>query len=452
MTFIKFFLTFTTLLYSTALLAEKADPPVTLENLWGQALANGPDLRIAISEIRRARAAAIGAGRLLPSNPEFEGSITNGDRKQAQIVDPAAGIQPHIASQSVSGYEAGISQEIEIAGQRGVRKRIAELSLESARIGYSKRLFEIRSHLREHYYRLSLSRDMEEHLQEHIEVLGTVKKRFGPNYRDPRLGGYVLTAISVDSARMRSEKSDWTTAKIEAESALRVMTRFNGADLRVTDAHELPLPSPPACREIVSQFTDENPESRSLELGAKIAELERSLANRNTAPNATLFAFAGKRTVGGDIFPTPIGPPNEEESYLRAGIRIPIPLFNTNRSDREKAKAIQDASEAKRDAIVPTHKMRLSNLCDRYATLSGIALEIRKTDQDSHTYLDQMMNALLNRRISYFEFLTEIEKWHDLKNRYYETVIEAIRTLGEMETLAGLPLDSLRMPAETTPE
>lgn len=104
---------------SLALAADGAClPPFDVERVIACALSMSPEVQISRREFEALQGRRTSAGIWLPSNPKI--SFEGGDRELAQ---------PHGAS--AFNWIATLSQEIEIAGQRGLRLKVADTELKA---------------------------------------------------------------------------------------------------------------------------------------------------------------------------------------------------------------------------------------------------------------------------------------------------------------------------------
>ena len=98
---------------------EPCKTPLTADKVVSCALSVSPDVQIARREFDALRGRRTSAGIWLPSNPNV--SFNGGDR---ELVERPGGV-------SAFNWTATLSQEVEVAGQRGLRLSVADAELEA---------------------------------------------------------------------------------------------------------------------------------------------------------------------------------------------------------------------------------------------------------------------------------------------------------------------------------
>ncbi|MCB1168316.1 MAG: TolC family protein, partial [Leptospiraceae bacterium] len=192
------------LFFPSVLLAEEK---LSYLDALGLASENSPDVRMATADTNIANQQKNKADSILPEAPSLEGSITRGSSTDSiEILDLNNTAISNSGSKPVRGWEVGISQKVDLAGQRGLRQEQGEANQRyyTARLQTSR--MEARSRARELYIQATLLSEWEEHLSEHLNRFYRLRARFGGSYIDRRLGSYSLVALNMGIQTLNSER------------------------------------------------------------------------------------------------------------------------------------------------------------------------------------------------------------------------------------------------------
>lgn len=412
---------------------------LTFSDAWAQLLESSPDLKVEQSKILSAKAKYTRADLLTPSNPELDLNYTRGNRQLSRVysTDPLSLVQKD--RMDLNGYELGISQELEISGQRSLRKKIAAMEVDQARYRYRSRVHALHGLLRESYYGKSALEDVVEHLEEHVQHLQWLRSRLGRNFRDPRLGTYVGTALSADLMQLKAEKNNVSLRLIEYDLQLKKLLGLNAsAKLTTQPLSTFPFPQLPPLEEISRDARDSHPGLMAAKQGLEGAEFSLDLEERKSYPNPTFYLYGGNQVAGNSsLSPGIVGPQSEKETYFRAGMSIPLPLVDSNQSGKEMARADLVKKEANYNKILLTYESEIASAYRSYNEQIKLLSEMKSILKRLENNRTSLANALLRRRISYFEFWSEHERWHGLLTAYHNKTLAALQSLAKLETLTA---------------
>lgn len=415
-----------------------------LHELWELAQSNSSELKVFRSKYRAVRAKNTTAGISEIHNPELEFQIKNGNRKETPVLDSAGSLSVDRGSQKVSGWEAGISQKLNAPGKRNFQKEIASVRENSMMDEYKYELLSAKAKLRHHHYNMLLQLEMSSHLQEHIDYLNLIKQQFGRGYRDSKLGTSVITAIEMDLTRFHAEKIAIDSSYEESLMMIKEMTASSPKKLFKLD-HVNIFSDLPEYSALLIKMRNEGPMLKLIENRIRIADLENKYSNRAALPDPTLFASAGNEKIGnpGASFDI-LNPASENESYVRAGIKIPLPVFSRNQKNRADSLEGKYNASLEKEMYDRKAEIRLNFLYRQFASIKDLVARNHKIDKISETYIQQLSSALLNRRITYFDFIGELERQHELINLEHKSILELLGVLGELEIMTGMDLDGLQ--------
>jgi outer membrane protein, heavy metal efflux system len=276
---------------------------------------NNPDWRAAEQEVEIARG-KLTTARIIPFNPVLEGE--GGPR-----TIPGGGTH--------TDYGAGLSLELEVAGQRGLRIAEAERNVQRAEASYRDFARTFTAKLARVFYqalfvreRLTLLRSVEELNRRLVEVTQV-------RFQAGDVSGLETNVAAVRYGRVRKETLD---GQRELTQALLELRRLAGLEELITPAGELPVVySPPSPAELLARARANRPD-----LSAKLRELERAeaeiaLRKREIFPNPSAGISFRREGTGDRI--------------VMGSLAIPLPIFNRRQGELEglEARRIQARAE-----------------------------------------------------------------------------------------------------------
>jgi outer membrane protein, heavy metal efflux system len=276
---------------------------------------NNPDWRAAEQEVEIARG-KLTTARIIPFNPVLEGE--GGPRRI-----PGEGRH--------ADYGVGLSMELEVAGQRGLRIVEAERNLQRAEatlrdfartfVAKLARAFHQALFGRE---RLALLRRVED-LNRRLLDVTQIKFQAGD------VSGLETNVAAVRYGRARKETLD---GQRDLTQALLELRRLAGVEESITPVGELPVvTSPVSAAELLERARVNRPD-----LSAKLRELERAeaeitLRRREIFPNPSAGISFHREGTGDKI--------------VLGSLAIPLPIFNRRQGELEslEARKIQARAE-----------------------------------------------------------------------------------------------------------
>lgn len=281
--------------------AAPCTPLSNREDIVRCALAQSPEVASARAELRANAGRRIAAGILLPTNPAVSAYVA-GRRP------PAAPNTPWAVNWGVT-----LSQEIEIAGQRGTRVAVvaSEASAQARRVAIAEQ--EVAAVALRLVYVIAAARTTATLAREIASTSQTLSQAVEARAQEALLSRLDADLLQSDTTRALIASTEAERRVASAEIALATLLAVDATMLRATsfdlDAPAMTLPAPDALVELAW--------SRRAELDA--AKLEREvLANtvrvlrRSRAPNPTVSLY-----VQNDGF---------DELVVGGGLSLPIPL------------------------------------------------------------------------------------------------------------------------------
>jgi len=329
--------------------AGSATTGLTFDGAIALALERSPQVQSQSAALRRAEADLLGS-RVFPFNPVIEASQARRDDGQEQTQD----------------REVGISQEVEIAGQRGKRIAAASRSLDAMRLRVSRARQELTASVGEAFVLALQARELEQLAKIEKEIVRSLAE-----FERRRLDAGAGTLIDLNlalAAEGRAQRQ--VELAIAAETAARatVAERIGlpPADVPRLDG-ELPESWPSAAplqtleARALAQRQDLAALKSESEAAAARLRLEQSLA----APNLVVGLATGREADREDL------------DTLIAGVTIP--LFNRNQGGIATARANQDGAAA--DLALATLALRseVASAAIRYQATTHALTVFRET-------------------------------------------------------------------------
>ena len=263
---------------------------------------NNPDWRAAEQELEIARGRLTTARLISPFNPVVEGQ--GGPRRM-----PGEG--------TGADYGVGVSMELEVAGQRGLRIAEAERNLQRAEAGFQDFARTFRGRLARAFYqavaareRLALQRRIEELNRNLLDV---TKVKFDA-------GDVAALEVNVAVVRYGQTRKETFDAEENVTQALLELRRLIGLQESFNPEGKLePAVAPPTAAAVLEQALASRPDLLARRYELQRAEAELALVRRQNFPNPTV-GLSFYREASGD-------------KTVLGGISIPFPVFNRRQGE-----------------------------------------------------------------------------------------------------------------------
>jgi len=375
------------------------------------ALKNNPDLQAARLEQGAAQGRLDQAGLFLRSNPVIEGSVS---KKETQ---PEGG-------EKVTNYSARLSQEFELAGQRGLRIDAARSGREAAVQDIRDRERILIAGVKDAFARaLAAKRKIEltgetVRLQEDLVASAAIKLQTGD-----------ISALEKNLADVELGKArrDRMLAEREQREAMLGLQELLGMKPSSSFSIEGELPSEgpaiPDREKIRETVAQQRPDVQSAAAGAKQAKAAMKLAGREAIPSVTVSGFY-----------------NKDDRLNEGGVMLsfPLPFFDRKQADRKEA-----AAKA-RQALIK--QASLERAIDReieeaHANLVAAAQELSLFKKDilgkAMENLGLMNLAFKEGKFGFFEVRLAQKDTIDAQFAYLESQVRLQLALNALEKVTG---------------
>ncbi|MCB1139251.1 MAG: TolC family protein [Leptospiraceae bacterium] len=419
-----------------------AEPPPALSytDALSAAHENSPDVRIATQDLNIAEAEKAKSDSFVPEAPSIEASVTRGTSKDSiEVLDYNYTAQTNGQKLPMKGWEVGISQKFEIAGERGLRQEEMGARKRYFEARLSNQQLQSRAQARELYLQVSLLQDWEQHLSEHLVRFYRLQARFGGGYIDRRLGSYSLVALNMGIQTLKSERDEVRTLKEKLMRELSILVGQPSSDLKLDSIDSIKMPDLPPLEELRAAMEENGvvlKEKRAfLESRVKAADLE----SRKLWPAPSLFLYGGERTLNSGAQIT-VSPANRE-TYMRAGIQLPLAFLGPERQNSTIERQKAEKARVELEAETSRSALQLEASYRNYESFRAQYLQMHNFLIRAERFFPALEQALMGRRITYFEFWGEHERYHSLFQKSLDVRLNAARALSELELLTGRVLE-----------
>lgn len=394
---------------------------ITLDEAIQIALGNNPTLQAKKGELQAARGEKIIKGAILPSNPEADGEYT---------FDNA------FNNEGERRFGLGISQELEIAGQGFLRRRVATLDYQKAKAEYQNfellTTTEVETAYYTFLYRQKKKSLLDKMARQQREIIGGAKKavasgvipQFDHDLLEAELAS--LLALSIEAA------SDFNEAALEFKRVLGLP-----ADREVRPADQPPPVRSVPSRESLMEYALKNqPGLRAASLNAEARKKETSLRARQFIPNPKAFFKYEQEDTRIDTL-------SDRDKFFTVGASIPLPITGQSRGAYVKAKGEKIAAQANLTATEQAIQKLLGNAYERYRNLKGTVSQYAVVMKSADQNINLLHTAYLQGRIPLDSFLVKRDRFINAGVNYYDSLIELAKTKADLEIAVGSRLSEL---------
>lgn len=335
----------TTLVFASALvtcpwlgLAQVAQPmsqelsaiqALTLDGAWRLAEEANPALKTKQAQLIATEGAHTDANALLFNNPQISFDRTRRDVPQTGL-----------PTERRTEWSAGFSQALEIAGQRGHRRDVAEAALVALRLEIEDVRRQLRTEVAQQFYRVL-----------------ALQQRANLDEQALKLFESMVAAIQKRRIAGEDTKLDANVALVEAGRARNqlALTREQLLDARSELAAKLQLPPeriPETSGDLAEKIATNYPLDSLLAIAERQPKLQ-ALAAREDSARAKLKLERASRypdvTVGMNVGRE--GPAEARERFTTLLVSVPLPLFKRNATGVGQAASELTQAEVEHQAI-----------------------------------------------------------------------------------------------------
>jgi len=396
--------------------------PLSLDEAWQLAEQANPALRRKAARQAAVDGAAQDAGALLFNNPQLS---LDGARRNVP--------QPNLPDERYKEWSVGLSQTLEIAGQRGHRIAAAESSrtAQAAELDALRR--EIRATVARQFYRVLALQQRVEIEEQALALFDQTASAVGKRQsagEDTKLDANVAT---VEAERARSQLDAVREQLIEARAELAATLQLPAGGLSSATgnlAHNLDEPLPAVDRLLTDLPTQ--PHLRALAAQEDGARARFDLERASRIPDVTLGLNVGRE-----------GATDARERLTTLSVSMPLPLFKRNatgigqaRSDLDQAQIDHQAGLRDSEANIRALLARLQSLQHRVQRLQNV---VAPTLADNEQLSRKSQRA---GQIGLLELIVVNRQALDARRDLVDALLDFQNTRLALAQAAGLPLGS----------
>lgn len=389
---------------------------LTLDNALVQAESANPTLKFKRAELAAAEGAQANAAAWFNSNPEVSLAKTRRDVPQP------------LGTDRYREWNTGISQALEIAGQRGHRVDAADAAITALRAEIADTRRQVRAEVAERFYRVLA-------LQQRTEIESRALKLFDD------------TAAAIQKRRVAGEdtKLDANVASVEAERARNQLAVAHEQLLEARGelSARLQLPTtqlPQAVGDLTanrSAYTlndlltaaESQPRLRALVERENSADARLKLERASRYPDITIGANVGRE-----------GPLGGRERLTTFSVSVPLPLFKRNQASIGQATTDLQQAQIERQATMRDTRASVMAL---WAKLSSLDVRVRRLKDLVLPALDDNQALSLKSQragqIGLLELIVVNRQALDARRDLIDALTEYHATRVALELAAGWP-------------
>lgn len=297
---------------------------MTMDEAVGYALKNNPGIQALRLEEEVAKGQLEKARLLLINNPTIEGEVS----KKEKPIEEGSG--------KFTNYGIKLSQEFEIAGQRGLRIDVAEKEL--SRIAFEIKDKEIiLAHDVKNAFARALALKKKEDLAKEVvklkeELLNFTRIKFQAG----DVSGLEVNIAEVELSKARAELL--SASREYRESILNLQSQVGlkyDIAFKVEGEIAQDIPSLPE-KEVLKKLALQRPDIKAASVDTDKTRSAMRLANREVFPNITLSGFYDR---------------DERRDAVGLSLSIPLPFFDIKQAERKEAKVRAEQARIKLSGI-----------------------------------------------------------------------------------------------------
>ncbi|GIX42912.1 MAG: hypothetical protein KatS3mg129_2645 [Leptospiraceae bacterium] len=344
----------------------------------------------------------------------LEGAYTTGKLKT-----PYNGFSIEFPSQQmIRQYSIGISKVIDVLNQQKTQKEIYKIQKQIENEYLNLLKTEKILQFRNVYFNLVFLNLIKEHLEEHILKFNQLKFRFRKNYFDKKLGYYTIPALELGINTLQSELKENISLLNQNQMVLfNLLSIDSNKSIQLDPIQKietlLPLEKDLSLEELLSLYTESSIykiENLKLQIIQNNIDLYKKLQYDGIE---VFFTYTNREQGKYQSSVFDVATP-EKEVLWSMGIRIPIPYG----SERKHDISIQQKEYEIQQLKIKELSLKIKNqIRNAYMDYINHLAQYKKNIQllkNYEPYLKMLEKSLIKRRITYFEFWGEHEKFHNL--------------------------------------
>ncbi|MRR17960.1 MAG: TolC family protein, partial [Deltaproteobacteria bacterium] len=348
----------------------------------------------------------------LGNNPAVESYVSRKDRPQED------------GGGAYTNYGFKISQEIEIAGQRGSRISAAQNELAAVRAGIADKERTLTADVKDAFAR-ALALKKKEALAG--QVLGLKEEFLGYAKIKYQAGDISALDVNLAEVELSKAKRERLLSQREYQASLLALQSFFGAppDLSLPLQGELPQNAPvmPDRRTVMNAAMSGRPDAQAASLEMEKTKALLMLAKKEAFPNLTLSGFYDR---------------DELRNVVGVGLSIPFPLFDRKQAEKKEALARREGARIKADGLKQAIEREVEQAVnDLTAAREELTIFNREIIVKSGENLNLLNLAFKEGKVSFFEVRLAQKETMDVQFAYIDAQIRTQLAINALEKITG---------------
>lgn len=385
---------------------------ITIDEALDQALRNNPDLQ-AMKVDREAAQGRLEKARIpLSANPVIESYLAGKDKPREDD------------GGTYTNYGLKLSQEFEIAGQRGLRIDIAEKDLSRLALEIKNRERVLRAEVNEAFAR-ALAAKRKEGLARQVVAIQEEMLHFTRiKFQAGEVSGLEVNLAEVELGKSQKDFSAAGREYLEALIRLQGLMG-SGPDTALSLVGELysnsvPLPEKETIRNI---SLTERPDLKASAYEVDMAKSALDLAQKGAIPNIVLGGFYNR---------------DELRNELGVSASISIPLFDRKQAERKEAQARASQARIRKAGLERTAQREFEEAYNALASSQREFSLFKKEILDKSLENLGLLNlAYQEGKIGYFNLRVAQKETIETQFAYIDTQLRARLAANALEKIIG---------------
>lgn len=384
---------------------------MTMDEAASAALKNNPELQALRLEEEAAKGQLEKARLLLISNPQIEGSVSRREQQKEE------------GSGKFSNYGFRLSQEFEIAGQRGLRIEFTEKGLLKVRLEIENKNRLLTGEVKDAFAgAIALKRKVEltketVNLKEDLLNFTRIKFQAGD------VSGLELNLAEVEFSKA---KRDLILAERESKEAVLALQGLlgikPGAEFRIEGELSAELPLLPD-KEELQRLVLQRPDGKAALLEEERSNLAFALAKRSVVPNITLSGSYDRE---------------EQRDTVGLSVSIPLPIFDRKQAERKEAKAKAEQAKINLAGLERSIQREFDQACNGFvSSQEEISVFKKEILNKSLENLSLLNLAFKEGKIGFFDVRLAQRDAIEVQFSYLEALLRAQQAVHALERTIG---------------
>jgi cobalt-zinc-cadmium efflux system outer membrane protein len=383
-----------------------------LEQAITLALEKNPDLQTLRLEEASAKGQNEKARLLLINNPTIEGSISKKDKPEEE------------GDGKFTNYGFKLSQEFEVAGQRGARINVSEKELARVKLEIRDKERVLISDVKDAFtITLSLKKKSglaRENVRLNEELLGFTKIKF-------QAGDVSGLDVNLSEVELSKAKKELLLAEREYRESLLALQGLLGLSPDMSFAIEGDLPSEaPALPEkeaLKALALSHRPDSKAAAFEMEKTEFALKLVKKEAFPNITLSGFYDR---------------DERRNAVGLEISIPLPIFDRKQAEKKEAFAKAEGAKIKAAGLKKTIEREVDQVFNDIASaIEELSLFRKEILVKAAENLDLLNLGFKEGKIGFFEVRFAQKDTIEAQFAYIEAQTRAQLAINAIEKITG---------------